>query len=198
MPEYAAAITFPQKSTAYEALSKLSAAPGGFEIRSAAIVERDKDGHLHVPEGGDAMAGAGTDGGSLIGMLVGVLGGPVGMLLGWSAGAASGALYDADRLDEGDEAIEQFGALVPTGGNALLAETVEDTTAPLDTFVSEMGGTIVRRPLDEVVTELEAQQAAAEEAEKAARKAIREQKKQERKETFQQRVDALKAKFRGQ
>jgi hypothetical protein len=33
-----------------------------------------------------------------------------------------------------------------------------------------MGGTTVRRPLDEVVAELEAQQAAAEEAEKAARK----------------------------
>jgi hypothetical protein len=51
-----------------------------------------------------------------------------------------GALYDADRLDTGDEAIEQFGALVPTGGNALLAETVEDTTEPLDTFVAGMGG----------------------------------------------------------
>jgi hypothetical protein len=37
-----------------------------------------------------------------------------------------------------------------------------------------------------------------EEAEKAARKAIREQKKKERKETRQQRVDALKAKFRKQ
>ena len=102
---------------------------------------------------------------------------------------ASGALYDADRLDEGDEVIAQFGALVPTGGNTLLAETVEDTTEPLDTFVSEMGDTIVRRPLDEVVAELEAQQAAAEEAEKAAPKTIREQKKQEHKETFQQRVD---------
>jgi uncharacterized membrane protein len=176
----------------------LSSAPAAFELRSAAIVERDKDGHLHVPEGGDTTAGAGIVGGSLIGMLVGVLGGPVGMLLGWGAGAAGGALYDADRLDKGDEAIEQFGALVPTGGNALLAETVEDTTEPLDTFVSELGGTIVRRPLDEVVAELEAQQAAAEAAEKAARKAIREQKKQEHKETFQQRVDALKAKFRKQ
>jgi 20S proteasome alpha/beta subunit len=81
------------------------------------------------------------------------------------------------------------------GGNALLAETVEDTTGPLDTFASGMGGTFVRRPLDEVVAELEAQQAAAEEAEKAARKAIREQKKQEHKETREQRVAALKAKF---
>ena len=122
----------------------------------------------------------------------------MGMLLGWGVGAASGALHDADRLDKGDEAIEQFGALVPTGVNALLAETVEDTTEPLDRFVSEMGGTIVRRPIDEVVAELEAQQAAVEEAEKAARKAIREQKRQERKETRQQRVDALKAKFRQQ
>jgi uncharacterized membrane protein len=192
------AITFPQNSTAYEALSKLSAAAAGSEIRSVALVERDKDGHLHVPEGDDTMTGTGIVGGSLIGMLVGVLGGPVGMLLGWGAGAASGALYDADRLDQGDEAIEQFGALVAPGGNALLAETVEDTTEPLDTFVSQMGGTIVRRPLDEVVAELEAQQAAAEEADKAARKAIREHKKQERKETRQQRVDALKAKFRKQ
>jgi uncharacterized membrane protein len=198
MAEYAVAITFPQNSGAYEALSKLPAASGGFEIRSAAIVERDKDGHLHVPEGGDEQAGAGIAGGSLIGMLVGVLGGPVGMLLGGSAGAATGALYDADRLDEGDEAIEQFGALVPPGGNALLAETEEDTTGSLDAFVSEMGGTIVRRPLDEVVAELEAQQAAAEEAQKAARKVIREQKKQEHKETRQKRVDALKAKFRKQ
>jgi hypothetical protein len=50
-------IRFPRNSGAYEALSKLSATPGGFEIRSAATVERDKDGHLHMPEGGDTMAG---------------------------------------------------------------------------------------------------------------------------------------------
>jgi uncharacterized membrane protein len=51
----------------------------GSEIRSAAIVERDKDGHLHKPEGDDTVAGEGIADGSLIGMLIGVLGGPVGM-----------------------------------------------------------------------------------------------------------------------
>jgi uncharacterized membrane protein len=160
-------------------------------------VERDKDGHLHVPEGGDTEAGAGTASGSLIGMLVGVPGVPVGLLLGWGAGAASGALYDADRLDTGDEAIEQFGALVPTDGNALLAETVEDTTEPLDAFVSEMGGTIVRRPLDESSRNWRRSRLPPRKP-RRRRKAIREQKKQERKETRQQRVDALKAKFRKQ
>jgi len=57
------------------------------------------------------------------------------------------------------------------------------------------GGKVSRRPLDEVLAELEAQDEAAREADKAARKAIREQKKRERKEDFQTRVDALKAKF---
>ena len=54
--------------------------------------------------------------GSLIGMLFGVLGGPIGMLLGWGVGAATGALYDAERLDTGDEAIAAFGRLIPPGG----------------------------------------------------------------------------------
>jgi uncharacterized membrane protein len=133
--------------------------------------------------------------GSLIGMLVGVLGGPIGMLLGWSVGAASCALYDADRLDTGDEAIAAFGRLIAPGGNAILAVTNEVTTAPLEQFATGFGGKETCRPLDEVLAELEAQEEAAREADKAARKAIREQKKQERKEDFQTRVDALKAKF---
>lgn len=95
------------------ALLRLAAVSRGL----AYLCVRDE---LPVMPGCDTEAGAGVAGGSLIGMLVGVLGGPVGMLLSGSAGAASGALYDADRLDKGDEAIEQFGALMPTGGNALL------------------------------------------------------------------------------
>jgi uncharacterized membrane protein len=159
------------------------------------IIERDAQGHLQVPESGDSAAGIGFAGGSLIGMLVGVLGGPIGMLLGWSVGAAGGALYDADRLDTGDEAIAAFGRLIPPGGNAILAETDEATTDPLEQFAAGFGGKVTRRSLDEVLAELEAQEEAAEEADKAARKAIRARKKQERKEDVQKRLDALKAKF---
>ena len=195
MTEYATAITFPQTSTTYEAFSKLSAAAGQYGVRSAGIIERDAQGQLRVPESGDTAAGIGIASGSVIGMLVGVLGGPIGMLLGWSVGAATGALYDADRLDTGDEAIAAFGRLIPPGGNAILAVTDEVTTDPLEQFAAGFGGKVSRRPLDEVLAELEAQDEAAREADKAARKAIREQKKRERKEDFQTRVDALKAKF---
>ena len=125
-------------------------------------------------------------------MLVGVLGGPIGMLLGWSVGAATGALYDADRLDTGDEAIAAFGRLIPQ-------RNPRRDGRSHDRSVGAVRGRIrwqcFRRPLDEVLAELEAQDEAAREADKAARKAIREQKKQERKEDFQTRVDALKAKF---
>jgi uncharacterized membrane protein len=195
MTEYVTAITFPQTSTTYEAFSKLSGASDQYGVRSAGIIERDAQGHLTVPESGDTAAGIGIAGGSLIGMLVGALAGPIGMLLGWTVGAGSGALYDADRLDTGDEAIAAFGRLIPPGGNAILAETDEVTTDPLEQFAAGFGGKVARRPRDEVLAELEAQEEAAVEADRAARKAIREQKKQERKEDFQKRLDALKAKF---
>ena len=48
-------------------------------------------------------------------MLVGVLGGPIGMLLGWGAGAATGALYDAERLDTGDERLSRRDLWEPEG-----------------------------------------------------------------------------------
>ena len=83
------------------------------------------------------------------------------MLLGWSVGAATGALYDADRLDTGDEAIAAFGRLIPPGGNAILAETDEVTTEPLEQFAAGFGGKVSRRPRDEVLAELEAQDEAA-------------------------------------
>ena len=132
---------------------------------SGAIVERDAQGQLRVPESGDAAAGIGTASGGLIGMLIGVLGGPIGLLLGWSVGAATGALYDADRLDTGDEAIAAFGRLLPPGGNAILAVTNEITTDGLEQFAAGFGGKVTRRPLDEVLAELEAQDEAAREAE---------------------------------
>ena len=75
--------------------------------------------------------------------------------------AATGALYDAERLDTGDEAIAAFGRLIPPGGNAILAVTDEVTTAPLEQFAAGFGGKVSRRPLDEVLAELEAQEEAA-------------------------------------
>lgn len=192
--KYAVAITFDDNAKTFQAFSELQNA-GGVGITAAAIVDRAEDGRYSIPEQTDSKWGAGLASGSIIGMLVGVLGGPLGMLLGWSVGATTGALVDASRLDKGDDAIAAFSELIKPGHNAILAETEEATTEPLDSFVAQAGGTLIRQPLDEVIDELEAQQAAAEAAAKAAREELRAKKKAERKEERDARLDKLKEKL---
>ena len=190
-------ITFEQNSQAYEAYSKLRGRAGELGIVGAALVERDADGKITVPEGDDSLLGAGTAGGSLIGMLVGALGGPLGMLLGLYAGAATGLVVDASRADDQEGVLDRFAAHVPAGRSAVLAQTSEDSTAALDAAVAEFGGAIYRTPLDEVLDDLEAQNAAAEEAAAAARKAMRAERKADREADWKKRVEDLKARFHG-
>jgi membrane protein len=125
------------------------------------------------------------------------------MLLGLGAGALAGSFVDASRLEFGDDIVSDFARTVSPGGNAILAQVTEDGTAALDAFAASVDGVLVRRPVAEVISEIEAQQQAAEAAAEAARKALRDQKRQERQEKAQERLDkiqerfnALKAKFR--
>jgi uncharacterized membrane protein len=193
------AVSFDNDSAAYQALSQLknAAADGRIDLRSAAIVRRDQDGRLSIPEGGDTQVGAGWTGGSLVGMLVGVLGGPVGMLVGWGTGALIGGLLDIDRASHSDALLGAFSRAVPPGATSLVAEVVEPAVEVVDGEMAALGGTVVRRPAGEVLSELEAAQDAAEAAADEARRVVREQKKQERKDKFDDRVAALKAKLGG-
>ena len=179
-----------------EAFSKIKADSERLGVVSAALVDIDENGRVTVPEGEDARAGLGMGAGSLIGVLVGALGGPIGMLLGLGVGAMTGAADDADRAEAGGLAVATLAGTLAPGTNGILVQTSEPgSTAPLDAVVAEQGGAIVRRPLDEVLGELEARQAAEEEAARAAREALRERKRQERKENLHQRIEALRAKF---
>lgn len=196
MADYIAAINFPERSKTYEAFSKIKADSERLGVVSAALVEIDENGRVTVPEGEDARAGLEMGAGSLIGVLVGALGGPIGMLLGLGVGAMTGAAVDAGRAEAGGLAVATLAGTLAPGTNGILVQTSEPgSTAPLDAVVAEQGGAIVRRPLDEVLGELEARQAAEEEAARAAREALRERKRQERKENLDQRIEALRAKF---
>lgn len=195
MTQYAAAVTFPDNATAYQTISELRDSSLIQSITAAALVERDQNGQLRVPEGDDSVIGLGAAGGSLVGMLIGVIGGPLGMLLGVSSGALVGGLFDLNRADKVETALAEFGQAVQPGHNALVLQTDEPDTTALDGFVKGKGGTIIRRPLDEVVDELEAQQAAAEAAADAADAKLREQRREERKEKWDERVENLRKKF---
>ncbi len=198
------AVTFADGSKEYQALSVLRQADqdGRVGVRGAAIIERRPGENIRIREGEDNVIGGGTAGGSLIGMLIGVLGGPVGVLLGLGAGAAIGAAVDLDRADEGDELLTQMSMAIPVGSSALIAEVDEYAVEVVDGEMAALGGTVTRRPAEEVLAELEAAEQAARASEKEARRVMREAKKAERaekreqgKEKWDERLSALKVKL---
>lgn len=114
MSDDIAVITFPERSTTYEAFSKISADSDRLGLVSAALIEVDEHGRFTIPEGEDNRFGFGVGTGSLIGVLVGALGGPIGMLLGLGVGALAGAAVDTDRAESDELAVTAFvGKLAP-------------------------------------------------------------------------------------
>lgn len=197
-------VTFEEDSKAYQALNNLRNADvnGRVGIRSAVVVERRPEGTIRLQEGEDNVIGVGTAGGSLVGMLVGVLGGPVGVLLGLGAGMAIGAAVDVDRADGADAVLTQMSRSIPVGTTAIIAEVDEAAVEVVDSEMAALGGTVTRRPAEEVLAELEAAEQAAKASEKEARRVMREAKKAERaekheqtKEKWDERLSALKAKM---
>ncbi|WP_068401254.1 DUF1269 domain-containing protein [Kribbia dieselivorans] len=190
-------VTFSDHSNAYEAFSRLKnlAADDRLVLRGAQLVARDADGRLSIPEGVDTDADSGLWGGGLIGALVGILGGPIGVLFGWTGGMLIGGAVDANRADRAVGFLGEVSKGIPTGGTAIVAEVEEFTPEVLDNAMTELGGTIVRRPALEVLADLEAAEDAYREAEKEADRIAREQRKAERKENWDERVSSLKSKL---
>ena len=191
------AVTFDEQSKAYQALSTLKGLDreGRVELKSAAVVERDANGQLRIPEDTDNAGGEGFLGGGLIGMLIGVLGGPLGMLLGLGTGGLIGGVYDVDQADMQDETLAQVGRYIAPGRNALLAEVDEYADEVVDGAMSAEGGTVLRRSADDVLAEIEAAEEAAEDAQRQARKKARERKKAEMREKYEERKTHLREKL---
>jgi uncharacterized membrane protein len=190
-------VRFTEPSKAYQALSVLKEcdAEGRIALQSAAIVERTPEGELRIPEGTDNVGLIGTASGSLIGMLVGVLGGPVGVLVGWGAGALMGGVFDLDRAGKSDEALAALGRALPPESTAVIATVAEPAVEVIDREMDKLGGEVTRRPVAEVLDELEASEAAAEAAAREARRELHEKRKAEAKADFDERVGNLKEKL---
>jgi uncharacterized membrane protein len=190
-------VRFTEPSKAYQALSVLKKcdAEGRIGLESAAVVERTPNGELRIPESADNVGLVGTASGSLIGMLVGVLGGPLGVLLGWGSGALVGGAFDVDRAVTSDEALTVLGRAIPPESTAVIANVEEPAVGVIDAEMTKLGGDVTRRPVAEVMDELEAAEEAADAAARAARKAVREQRKAELSADLDERVGKLKEKL---
>ena len=190
-------VSFTEPSKAYQALSVLKecSAEGRIGLDSAAIVERTQDGELRVPESVDNDELVGMASGSLIGMLIGVLGGPLGVLVGWGSGALIGGAFDVDRAVTSDEALTVLGRAIPPETTAVIASVEEPAFEVIDAEMYKLGGEVTRRPVAEVMGELEAAEEAADAAASEARRELREKRKVEFNANVDQRVGKLKEKL---
>jgi uncharacterized membrane protein len=190
-------VRFGEPSKAYQALSVLKEcdASGRIGLESAAVVQRGPGGELSIPESADNVGLVGTASGSLIGMLVGVLGGPVGALLGWGAGAVMGGAFDIDRAVTSDEALTVLGRAIPPKSTALIASVEEPTVEVIDGEMKKLDGEVTRRPVADVMAELEAAEEAADAAAREAQRVVREQRKAELTADVKERVGKLKEKL---
>jgi uncharacterized membrane protein len=190
-------VKFDDASKSYQALSVLKDcdAQGRIELKSAAVVERTPNGELRIPEGADNIAMIGTVSGSLIGMLIGVLGGPVGVLVGWGAGALMGGTIDIVGVTKSEEALTALGRAIPPESTAVIASVTEPAVEVIDGEMAKLGGEVTRRPVVDVMAELEAAEEAADAAAHEARRALREERKAELSADLDSRVESLKEKL---
>jgi uncharacterized membrane protein len=175
-------VRFTEPSKAYQALSVLKQcdAEGRIGLESAAVAERTAAGELRIPESADNVGLEGTASGSLIGMLV---------------GAMMGGAFDVDRAVTSDEALTVLGRAIPPGSTAVIASVEESAVEVIDAEMYMLGGEVTRRPVDEVMDELEAAEEAADAAAREARRVVREKRKAELHAGADERVGKLKEKL---
>jgi len=190
-------VKFAEASKAYQAMTVLKEcdAQGRIELKSAALVERTPEGELRIPEGADNIAMIGTVSGSLIGMLIGVLGGPVGVLVGWGAGALMGGTIDIVGITKSDEALTALARAIPPESTAVIASVTEPAIEVIDGEMGKLGGEVTRRPVVDVMDELEAAEEAADAAAREARKSLHKKRKAELSANLDERVESLKEKL---
>ncbi len=191
------AITFDESQNAYEGLTKLKELGDQerVELSAAAVVERKDDGTIDIKDEVGDVGWEGTATGGVIGLLIGIIGGPLGILLGGATGLLYGSLFDLADADETESVLTDVARSVKVGQLTLLAQVSEQNPEIVDVAVEGLGGTVIRRPLDEVEDEIAAAEEAQHAAKVAARKKLREERREEHKEKVQAKVADLKGKL---
>ena len=190
-------INFSEDGDAYEALTTLKELDdqGQVGLEGAAVVQRHEDGTIAIKDevGDIGYEGAAT--GGIVGLIVGILGGPIGVLLGGATGVLIGSLFDMDDLDESDSVLSEMSRAVRVDHAAVVAAVDEQSPEIIDAAVQKLNGTILRLPLADVEAEIAAAEEAQRAAKQEARKKLREERREERKEKVEAKIAELKAKL---
>jgi hypothetical protein len=106
-----------------------------------------------------------------------------------------GGVFDLNRAEKSEEALGALGRAMPPESTAVIAIVGEPAIEVVDGEMAKLGGEVTRRPVAEVMSELEAAEKAAETAAREARRALRDERKAEVTAEFDERVRKVKDKL---
>lgn len=191
------AVSFRDDNAAYAALTRLKEldSQGQVSVKDAAVVARGDDGRIVEKDrvGGASFAGTAT--GGVVGLLIGVLAGPLGILVGGATGVLLGSLFDLDDADDTDSVLGEISKSIGAGPAGLLADVTEQSADVVDTAMQGLGGMVLRRSVDDVEAEIAAAEQAQRAAKKKARKELSDARHKKHKDDVDAKVAELKAKL---
>jgi uncharacterized membrane protein len=190
-------VSFDPDSNAYTALTALKEldSQGQLNLEAAAVVLRGEDGQIEVKDRVGSYDFAGAAGGGLLGLLIGIIGGPLGVLIGGTYGLMLGSLVDLDEVEETDSVLSQISASARPGHTTLLAQVAEQSPEVVDAAMASLGGSVLRRSVDDVEAEIAAAEKAQSEAKREANKELLRGRQERSKEQVRATVQQLKAKL---
>ena len=191
------AVSFADDRNAEKAMTLLKEldAQARVVIQQAVVVARRDDGQVVEAERVESTVMLGTASGGLIGLLIGIIGGPLGMLIGGAGGLYAGALFDIHDAGEMESALAGISSSVRVGRTALLAVVDEQSPDVIDTAMSGLGGTVLRRSVADVDAEVAAAKKAQRKAKLEARKELIRGRRQHDKAAIGARIAELKDKL---
>ena len=192
-------VSFGADEQAYPAMTKLKEldAQGQLGLKEAAVVVRGDGGEVVVKERIGTPEWEGAAGGGVLGLLLGIIGGPLGVLIGGSYGVLVGSLVDVSEVERSESVLGEISASAESGRTVVFAEVVEQTPEVVDAAMAQLGGTVLRRSVYDVEAEIAAAEEAQRKAKHEARKELMRSRKEHNKEQAHAKVEALKAKLPG-
>jgi uncharacterized membrane protein len=190
-------VNFEEDANAYEALSDVKELDiqGQVDLRAAAVVVREQDGRLIVNDEVDDSRATGKAAGGIVGLLIGILGGPLGVLIGGATGLLIGSLFDVEDADDTESVLSDISRSVRAGRTALLAEVREPGLAAIDEAMGRLSGTVLRRSVEDVEAEIAAAEEAQRAAKRQARKRLRRGRRAKLNAEIRAKIAGLKAKL---
>jgi uncharacterized membrane protein len=189
-------VVFDKETKAYEGKEALWQLDneGSIAVYACVVVAKNPDGSAAVKQE-DGTGPLGTLVGTSLGSFLGLLGGPTGLAIGAATGLVAGVANDIHNSRIGEDFIDDVRKALNPGKVAVVAEVEEDWTAPVDTRMEKLGGTVYRRALSAVRDTANDEDTAAIKADMAQMKLEHAQAHADRKAKLQERLSQLDSKL---